>query len=274
MTSYADELLLDLGSGSDGEGDASRSPSPAPAAGPSSAANGGASTQAAAGDSDDEGDTEMQLPEGGTLPAAELDAQTVETMDVSGSVREVSRLKESSKMKEILKVSAAAPLQGKGWWVQQHAESASLQSIAHFAALPSPEVSQSGVLEDSQEYQLIVRANNLAVDLDNEILIVHKVSRSTAQVNPAAAERRFHAVHPGPLRPSLPGARVAHPLAVGVRARGAGAGQRQRLDEGVAAIDSAARHRRRHLDDGQHDQGAPAARAGVEARRRGGRAGL
>jgi hypothetical protein len=117
MTSYADELLLDLGSGSDGEGDASRSPSPAPAAGPSSAANGGASTQAAAGDSDDEGDTEMQLPEGGTLPAAELDAQTVETMDVSGSVREVSRLKESSKMKEILKVSAAAPLQGKGWWV-------------------------------------------------------------------------------------------------------------------------------------------------------------
>jgi hypothetical protein len=122
MTSYADELLLDLGSGSDGEGDASRSPSPAPAAGPSSAANGGASTQAGDGGSDDEGDTEMQLPEGGTLPAAELDAQTVETMDVSGSVREVSRLKESSKMKEILKVSCAPLLLRRRLCLQQQAE--------------------------------------------------------------------------------------------------------------------------------------------------------
>lgn len=32
---------------------------------------------------------------------------------------------------------------------------------------------------DSQEYRLIVQANNLSVEIDNEMLIVHKVSISS-----------------------------------------------------------------------------------------------
>lgn len=50
-----------------------------------------------------------------------------------------------------------------------------VQAIDHYAALDEPDV--AGVLEESPEYQLIVKANNLAVDVDNEILVVHKFIR-------------------------------------------------------------------------------------------------
>ena len=30
---------------------------------------------------------------------------------------------------------------------------------------------------DAAEYRLIVQANNLAVEIDNEVMVVHKVSR-------------------------------------------------------------------------------------------------
>lgn len=32
-----------------------------------------------------------------------------------------------------------------------------------------------GPVEEDPEYKLIVQANNLTVDIDNEILVVHKV---------------------------------------------------------------------------------------------------
>ncbi len=50
-----------------------------------------------------------------------------------------------------------------------------LAQIDEFGALETPDL--EGVLEESPEYALIVRANNIAVDIDNEIMIAHKFVR-------------------------------------------------------------------------------------------------
>lgn len=50
-----------------------------------------------------------------------------------------------------------------------------LTNIQKFSALPEPDV--EGILEDSPEYKLIVHANNLAVEVDNELSIAHKFIR-------------------------------------------------------------------------------------------------
>lgn len=34
-----------------------------------------------------------------------------------------------------------------------------------------------GPIEEDPEYKIIVTANNLSVDIDNEILIIHKVTK-------------------------------------------------------------------------------------------------
>jgi len=51
------------------------------------------------------------------------------------------------------------------------------QDITHFTLNPSPK-DISGPVEENPEYSLIVSANNLSVDVENELLIVHKVSLS------------------------------------------------------------------------------------------------
>lgn len=45
------------------------------------------------------------------------------------------------------------------------------QQIKHYRTLPPSDMSSS----ESKEYQLIVRANNFSVEVDNEVLLVHKV---------------------------------------------------------------------------------------------------
>ena len=50
-----------------------------------------------------------------------------------------------------------------------------MAKIQHLKSLTKPDV--EGILEDSPEYKLIVHANNLAVELDNELLIAHKFIR-------------------------------------------------------------------------------------------------
>lgn len=55
------------------------------------------------------------------------------------------------------------------------------------------------------EYNVIVQANNLSVDVDNEILVVHKVRTSTADSIPKMTQL-LSAVHSRPLLPSIPGA--------------------------------------------------------------------
>ena len=48
-----------------------------------------------------------------------------------------------------------------------------LQKIDHYKEHPDKNLATD---PDSQEYRLIVQANNLSVEIDNEMLIVHKVS--------------------------------------------------------------------------------------------------
>ena len=48
-------------------------------------------------------------------------------------------------------------------------------TLEHYMSLPPPAV--SGAIESSPEYDLIVRANNTAVEVDNELLVVHKFIR-------------------------------------------------------------------------------------------------
>ncbi|KDN40513.1 Nop domain-containing protein [Tilletiaria anomala UBC 951] len=50
-----------------------------------------------------------------------------------------------------------------------------LSQIHQFGTLDTPDF--EGVLEETPEYSLIVRANNLAVELDNEIMMAHKFIR-------------------------------------------------------------------------------------------------
>jgi hypothetical protein len=54
------------------------------------------------------------------------------------------------------------------------------------------------------EYNLIVQANNLSVDVDNEILLVHKVVISPALSLYLNFNVFYCAVHPGPLCSKVP----------------------------------------------------------------------
>lgn len=49
------------------------------------------------------------------------------------------------------------------------------QSIDTYMAQPAPEL--AGALEDTPEYYLIVRSNNMAVEVDNEVMMLHKFIR-------------------------------------------------------------------------------------------------
>ncbi|EPQ28795.1 uncharacterized protein PFL1_03598 [Pseudozyma flocculosa PF-1] len=95
----------------------------------------------------------MQLGRNAVKPAEELDEDEVENIDMTklDHVHKVARLMSSGKIDGILK------------------------QIDHFMALPEPDI--AGVLEESPEYELIVKANNLAVDVDNEVMLVHKFIR-------------------------------------------------------------------------------------------------
>ncbi|KAJ9476801.1 Pre-mRNA-processing factor 31 [Pseudozyma hubeiensis] len=87
-------------------------------------------------------------------PAAERDQADVDDLDLTNttSVRSVASLLNSgSKVESVL------------------------EQIDRFMALPEPDL--AGVLEDSPEYHLIVKANNIAVDVDNEVMVVHKFIR-------------------------------------------------------------------------------------------------
>ena len=96
----------------------------------------------------------VQLGRNAVQPAAERDQAEVDELDLTTttSVRSVASLLRSGSQVESV-----------------------LQQIDHFMALPEPDL--AGVLEDSPEYHLIVKANNIAVDVDNEVMIVHKFIR-------------------------------------------------------------------------------------------------
>lgn len=100
------------------------------------------------------GSNGMPLGRNAVQPAAERDQAEVDELDLSSttSVRNVATLLRSgSKVESVI------------------------QQIDHFMSLPEPDL--AGVLEDSPEYHLIVKANNIAVDVDNEVMVVHKFIR-------------------------------------------------------------------------------------------------
>lgn len=189
MASFADELLADFGSDDGGASDSEQVGDGANGAGGSKrndiakkAAGGGDGADDAndgwgemrdedlddlEGDDEDEdagmadgtisgvGEGQSKLAKNAIRPTDEMTEDDVEKMDLGpdnvGSVKSVSKLMGSTKMRE------------------------TLQAIDHYAALSEPDI--SGILEESPEYRLIVNGNNLAVDVDNDIMVVHKFIR-------------------------------------------------------------------------------------------------
>ncbi|KAG7097136.1 hypothetical protein E1B28_004514 [Marasmius oreades] len=92
---------------------------------------------------------------GGIKPADELDAEDVQQMDLGGieDVGKIAKLEGSKKMTDILKE------------IEQYQHN---PSTVEAMALPA---------HMNPEYNLIVQANNLSVDVDNEIMVVHKFIR-------------------------------------------------------------------------------------------------
>ncbi|KAJ7507579.1 hypothetical protein B0H11DRAFT_2153235 [Mycena galericulata] len=96
----------------------------------------------------------LVLP-GGIKPADELDAEDVQQMELSGieDVSKVAKLDGSKRMTDIL------------------------QEIEKYQASPTTAATMVLPAHLNPEYTLIVQANNLSVDVDNEILVVHKFIR-------------------------------------------------------------------------------------------------
>ncbi|WVR05411.1 hypothetical protein IAU60_002426 [Kwoniella sp. DSM 27419] len=181
--SLADSLLADLDGLSDDEGPRSPSPEPEqPTAGPSkgkgamlppplpikkrSASEMDLDMVKREPEDDEDGDADGMMledgtsavgfvPKGGVRPAEELDADEVENTDLAGveDVGKVARLSTGRKLKEVL------------------------ADIAKYTNEPTDMSSTGGVLEENPEYTLVVTANNMSVEVDNENLLVHKFIR-------------------------------------------------------------------------------------------------
>ncbi|KAF8264964.1 hypothetical protein EI94DRAFT_1772531 [Lactarius quietus] len=161
MSALADELMADLDGLSDG-GDDYNDDEPEQG-GPSNgikrkatAADDGAMSEDDEEENGDEGEgTTGMVLEGGVKPAEELDAEEVQRMELGAvdDVRTVARLEGSRRMAEIL------------------------GEIEKYQANPSSAEAMSMPVHSNPEYNVIVQANNLSVDVDNEILVVHKFIR-------------------------------------------------------------------------------------------------
>ncbi|KAM0791218.1 hypothetical protein ACM66B_005699 [Microbotryomycetes sp. NB124-2] len=143
MTSLADELMNDLDSDGGSVSDLEMTNGDLEHAVP------GQQTEL---DRTRDGDgAEVHVPEGGVKPTAELDPDAVNSMAMGDvmEVAKVAKLAHSSTLRDVL------------------------SSIAHYRVHPDSNLTES----DSAEYQLIVQANNVSVEIDNEMLIVHKFIR-------------------------------------------------------------------------------------------------
>ncbi|KAJ6629151.1 hypothetical protein B0H10DRAFT_2160619 [Mycena sp. CBHHK59/15] len=166
MSGLADQLLADLDGLSDDEGEYVDEPesSADPAASSSNGLKRKAETAGSDEDMSEEGGGEgedgqqeiggLVLP-GGVKPADELDAEDVQQMELSGveDVSKIAKLDGSKRMMDIL------------------------QEIEKYQASPTTAATMALPAHLNPEYTLIVQANNLSVDVDNEILVVHKFIR-------------------------------------------------------------------------------------------------
>ncbi|KAK7061576.1 Nop domain-containing protein [Favolaschia claudopus] len=166
MSGLADELLADLdGLSDDGEETPEQPENGAEAVASTSsglkrkAQNTGSDEEMSdeEGAEAEEGQQEiggLVLP-GGIKPADELDVEDVQQMELSGieDVSKIAKLDGSKRMADIL------------------------QEIEKYQANPTTAATMLLPAHLNPEYTLIVQANNLSVDVDNEILVVHKFIR-------------------------------------------------------------------------------------------------
>lgn len=166
MSGLADELLADIDDLSDGGAEQYEEPAPPAAPSTSNGTNGlkrkatedadiSEAEEDVEGEAADADETGGLVLEGGVKPADELDAEDVQQMDLGGieDVDSVAKLEGSKRMTDILK------------------------EIEKYQANPSTPEAMSLPAHLNPEYTLIVQANNLSVDVDNEILVVHKFIR-------------------------------------------------------------------------------------------------
>lgn len=113
---------------------------------------------------------------GGTRPADELDREEVEGMDLKDvdDVESVVKLHRSRKLLDTLQVGQ------KGQRSSRLPRTDSiisflLQRIEYYTANPEDTSVEAGPVEENPEYALIVQSNNLSVEVENELLLVHKV---------------------------------------------------------------------------------------------------
>lgn len=168
MSALADELLADLEGLSEGEEEYNEDEQKPNEAGPSNGAPPNGLKRKAQDDEDeemsdvegDEGEGGQEGTEigglvldGGVKPAEELDAEEVQRMELGkvDDVRKVAKLDGNKRMNDILK------------------------EIEKYQAKPSTPEQMALPAHSNPEYNLIVQANNLSVDVENEILVVNKV---------------------------------------------------------------------------------------------------
>lgn len=182
MSGLADELLADLDGFSDGgdeypEEEVAR---PSAAAGVKRKATDDPDAEMSDLEEEAESDADQQglVLEGGVKPADELDAEEVQRMELGAvdDVSKVAKLYGSKKMADILKVSTSKCIQVR------HALIVMKKEIEKYQANPTPPQQMSLPSHANPEYNLIVQANNLSVDVDNEILVVNKVRRAPTPV--------------------------------------------------------------------------------------------
>ena len=115
--------------------------------------------------------TAGMILEGGVKPAEELDVEEVQRMELGAvdDVRKVARLEGSRRMTEILSVCSFLS------FCPTFSLDSLAQEIETYQANPSSNEAMSMPVHSNPEYNVIVQANNLSVDVDNEILVVHKV---------------------------------------------------------------------------------------------------
>ncbi|OCH95969.1 Nop domain-containing protein [Obba rivulosa] len=166
MSALADELLADLENLSEGDEDQEQEQDQDQESQQAGSSNGlkrkatdedeeMSDVEGAGEGAEDEKEVGGLVLEGGIRPAEELDAEEVQRMELGGveDVRKIAKLEGSKRMNDILK------------------------EIEKYQANPSTPEQMSMPAHSNPEYNLIVQANNLSVDVDNEILVVHKFIR-------------------------------------------------------------------------------------------------
>ncbi|KAI4518364.1 Nop domain-containing protein [Schizophyllum commune Loenen D] len=165
MSGLADDLLNDLeGLSDDEQHEEEQEMQTEEAAGPSKDLKRKADDAGLDADMSDEegeeGPEESQedpgfVPTGGVRPAEEFDAEDVQAMELLGvaDVTKIAKLEGSKRMNDILK------------------------DIEKYQENPSTVQQMSLPAHLNPEYNVIVQANNLSVEVDNDIMLVHKFIR-------------------------------------------------------------------------------------------------